>query len=141
MAEAEAQFRKYLSEKGLRVTEERLAILQEVMSLHKHFEADDVHAGLRRSEQRISQATVFRTLVLLVDSGIVRKNPCERIPGRYEHVFGHEHHDHLVCLRCGRIIEFQNGPIEKWQEKVAKQHDFRMAGHYLVIRGYCKECR
>ncbi len=130
-----------MSAKGLGVTDQRVAILDEVMSLHRHFEADDVHARLRQKGHRISPATIFRTLALLVESGIVQKNPCEQMLGRYEHVFGHQHHDHLVCLACGRIMEFRDGPIERWQQKVAEEHDFQMAGHHLIIRGYCSRCR
>ena len=138
--DAERRFREYLSEKGLRFTSERLAILLHVMSLHEHFEVDDLHHQLRQKGLSISHATVFRTLALLIDSGIVQKIPCQKMPARYEHVFGHDHHDHMLCLRCGRIIEFHNAPIERSQEKVAKEHGFQMTGHHLIMRGYCENC-
>jgi len=141
MRSAEQIFRDYLASKGLRFTREREEILQEVMKIHSHFEVEDLFARLRKKKAGISRASIYRTLPLLLDSGIVRKTPCEAMRARYEHILGHEHHDHMVCLRCGRVIEFKDDDIERLQEKAAKAHGFHVLGHRLVISGLCSRCR
>jgi Fur family ferric uptake transcriptional regulator len=139
--DAEERFREFLRERGLRFTRERKAVLREVMAVHGHFEAYDIAARLRKKGKRVSQTSVYRTLPLLIESGIVRKTPCEDMKARFEHVFGHTHHDHLVCLRCGKVIEFRNDGIEKLQKDVARRKKFAMVGHRLIISGYCSRCR
>ena len=140
MRDAEIEFRSFLRRKGLRFTPERLSILKEVMASNGHFEADDIFVRLRRKKNRASQTSVFRTLPLLVEAGIVRKTPCDQMEARYEPVFGMDHHDHLICIRCGRIIEFSDEEIERLQEKVAREHQFTLLGHRLVLSGYCDQC-
>jgi Fur family ferric uptake transcriptional regulator len=137
---ASAKFKEFLRARRLRNTRERSVILDEVMRLHTHFEPEDIVMRLRRRGKGISRASVYRTMALLVDAGIVRKTPCDQMPARYEHVLGHNHHDHLVCTGCGRIIEFHDEKIERRQREVARRRGFRMTGHRLVISGYCKAC-
>ena len=141
MHSAEQLFRSYLISKSLRFTPERRKILKEVMGIHGHFEVEDIFTRLRRKKANISRASIYRTMPLLLDSGIVRKTPCELMAARYEHILGHEHHDHMVCISCGRIIEFKKDKIEKLQEDAAKEHAFKILGHRLIISGLCKGCR
>ena len=141
MDKTEKEFGRFLKTKGLRFTPERLAILREVIASDAHFEAEDIFIRLRGKESKASQTSVFRTLNLLVEAGIVRKNPCDRMDARYEPVFGVDHHDHLVCIRCGRIIEFKDETIESQQKKIAAKHNFALVGHRLVLSGYCRECK
>jgi Fur family ferric uptake transcriptional regulator len=93
----------------------------------------------------LSLATVYRTLSLLVQAGIVRKVSAGEdvdIGGSwYEHIWRREHHDHLVCLRCGRVIEFSYPAIEILQEAVARDHGFLLEGHRLELTGTCPDCR
>ena len=141
MENAEKEFRRFLKKKGLRNTPERFAILREVQASEGHFEVDDIFVRLRGNKPRVSQTTVFRTLNLLVEAGMVNKTLCDRMEARYEAVFGMDHHDHLVCLRCGRVIEFKDEAIETFQEKVARKYNFALVGHRLVLSGYCQACR
>jgi len=141
MESAEQLFAKFLKSKGLRFTRERRDILGEVMKIHDHFEVDDIFLRLRKRSIKISHASIYRTLPLLVESGIVLKTPCDKMNARYEHVVGHKHHDHFVCVNCGRIIEFNDTKIEKLQEENAKKFRFKMLGHRLVISGLCEKCR
>ena len=140
MQSAETQFRTYLKSKGFRFTNERRLILQEIMKLHDHFDPEDLVMKLRKKDAGVSRTSVYRTLPLLVESRIVRKTPCDRMSGHYEHVFGHGHHDHLLCLGCGRIIEFYDNSIEKLQERIVRKEHFEMTGHRLVISGFCRDC-
>lgn len=140
MTDAEKVFKRYLENHGLRFTQERRLILSEINSLSDHFEVEDLVLQLRSSGRQVSTASVYRTIPLLIDAGIIIKNPCDQMQARLEPVFGHEHHDHLVCIKCKKIIEFRDDEIEKRQETVAKTHGFSMEGHRLVISGYCPEC-
>ena len=141
MQDAESEFRNYLEERGYRTTPERFAVLREVIRSEGHFEADDIFVRLRSKSVSASQTSVYRTLNLLVEAGIVRKNPCDRMSARYEAVFGSEHHDHLICLRCGRIIEFQDENLQRILKEVADRRRFELVGHRLVLSGYCEDCR
>ncbi len=141
MKEAEETFKKFLANQGLRYTRERRLILEEVMARHRHFEPYDLFTRIRAKGEKVSPASVYRTLPLLIQSGIVVKNPCDQMSARHEHVMGHGHHDHLICLECGKIIEFQNDKIQKQLEQAARSHRFRMENHRLVISGLCQSCR
>jgi len=141
MEPAEQVFRVYLSSKGLRLTGERKEILDEVMHTHSHFEVEDIFYKLRRKDANVSRASIYRMLPLLLESGIIRKTHCDVMKARYEHVLGHEHHDHMVCVKCGKTIEFKKEEIEKLQQEAAKEHHFKMLGHRLIISGLCKNCK
>ena len=141
MKDAEKDFRKFLKKKDLRCTRERFVILREVLTTREHFEADDIHLRLKEKKFAVSQASVYRTLPLLLEAGIVRKTPCDVMNARYEQVYGTAHHDHMVCLSCGKIIEFKSEKIEELQKTAARRHGFKMMGHRLVISGLCKDCR
>lgn len=141
MVNAEKIFKRYLEEQGMRYTQERRLLLKEITSLNDHFEVEDLVHRLRSSGKKVSTASVYRTIPLLIEAGIIIKNPCDHMQARLEPVFGHEHHDHLVCIKCKKIVEFMDDEIEKLQEKVAKKHGFSMEGHRLVISGYCPECK
>lgn len=134
-------FHDYLRKNRLKFTHERKAILEGIFSLHKHFDADELYEKLHYRHKRISRASIYRTLPLLVRSGLIKETL--RCLGRssYEHIFGHRHHDHLVCLKCGKVIEFSNDKIEELQNTVCKKYHFQPIEHRLGIRGYCKECR
>ncbi len=131
----------YLRSKGLKFTPERRLILREVFSTHRHFEVDDLFIRIRRRDKRISRSTLYRTLRIMVECGLLREVLFGERHSHYEHVLGHEHHDHLLCLGCGRVIEFSNDSIENLQEKVCKKHEFLAKGHRLQITGYCRKCR
>lgn len=141
METVEERLRAYLKSKGLRFTAERRTILREIMALHDHFEPEVFVFALRGKGLNVSRASVYRTLPLLVEAGIVHKTSFDVLGARYEHIFGHEHHDHMVCVRCGEIIEFTNDEIESLQKEVAEKYEFEMVGHRLVIRGLCGKCR
>ena len=138
---AEETLRKYLSRRGLRLTSERRHILKEVFSSHRHFETEDVMERLRARGLRVSRATVYRTLAVLVKGGLLREVSFGERHTHYEHRLGHPHHDHLYCLKCGKVIEFRSVGIESLQEQICKKMEFEALAHLLQISGYCKACR
>src|SRR3989339_1032456 len=115
MLSKEDIFKEYLTSRKLKFTAERQAILDRVFENHKHFEADELLVDLRLNDMKISKATIYRTLALLVKCGLLREVIFGEKHAHYEHVYGHEHHEHLVCIKCGKIIEFSDERIEKYQ--------------------------
>ncbi|MEK6634947.1 MAG: Fur family transcriptional regulator [Planctomycetota bacterium] len=140
MLSKEDIFKKYLASKNLKFTTERQVILDRVFADHKHFEADELLVDLRLNDLKVSKATIYRTLALLVQSGLLREVIYGERHAHYEHVYGHEHHDHLVCNNCDKIIEFTEHRIEKLQEEVCKKNKFKAASHRLQIQGLCEDC-
>lgn len=133
-------FREYLARHRLKMTQERKAILEEAFRIQGHFDADDLLLRFRRMGRPVSRATIYRTLGHLLDSGLLRKVVVGQGQALYEPVHGREHHDHLVCLGCGKLIEFSNDDIEELQSRVCREHGFRMTRHVHQILGYCQAC-
>jgi len=142
MASARDSFVAFLRRKGLKVTRPRLRILDTVLARERcHFTADDLARSVRtRARRRISRSTIYRTLVLLAESGIVRQQRIHEGITSYERMVDEEHHDHMICTECGRIIEFHSPELEVVQELVCRQHGFVPSGHVLHIRGRCARC-
>ena len=140
MKTEEKIFRYFLISRDLKFTRERAIILQEVFQRHDHFEAENLHSSIKKKGKRTSRATVYRTLELLVQCGLLEVVDFGGNSHHYEHVLGHQHHDHLICERCGRIIEFTHRPLEKLKEKVCKEMNFYGRSHVLKISGICHRC-
>ncbi len=138
--DAATRFATYLADHRLKMTRERRAVLEEMLEVRGHFDADQLLAIFRRKGRPVSRATLYRTLSRLVEAGLVHKIEMERGQARYEPMFGRHHHDHMVCVACGRIIEFENRDIERLQEEVCRRKRFNMTGHTPQIRGYCSDC-
>jgi Fur family ferric uptake transcriptional regulator len=134
-------FQEFLSRKGMRSTPEREEILGEVFAHHDHFDVEELIMRLRQRGLKISRASVYRTLALLVESGLVQEVYVEDGHMHYEHVYGHDHHCHMRCLGCRQIIEFHNDDMEKVEKSVGADHNFQVTGHKLEIYGYCASCR
>ncbi len=136
------KFEEFLATRALRLTPERKAILDEVFSSHRHFDGDELTARLlkRKGDVRVSRATVYRALRLMVEAGLLRR--VARPNGRevYEHDYGYPQHDHFICRNCGELIEFQNEAISKVLDDVAARHGFRVSGHRLEVYGLCENC-
>lgn len=137
---AAEQFRQYLAQEGLKVTSERLAIVAAILATPHHFEVDDLLVTLQRGDHRVSRATLYRTMTHLLKAQVVRRVRGPDGNPRYECMTGREHHDHMVCLGCGDILEFTNQRIEELQLLVCGQQGFTMTDHTLRIEGYCKTC-
>lgn len=134
-------FREFLENKGMRVTPEREDILAEVFAEHEHFDVEELIMRLRQKGKRSSRASVYRTLALLVESGLVQEVFYEDGHMHYEHIYGHEHHCHLRCLGCSKIIEFRNQTVEAAEKNIGQEYGFEVTGHRLEILGFCPDCR
>src|SRR5580765_2911695 len=133
-------FRKYLEKRGLKLTAERHAVFDELFARHEHFEADELLVRLRAKHKKISRATIYRTLELLVDSGIVGRVRIGESGYRYERLRAGQHHDHLICNECGRVIEFFEPRIESLQDDVCERYGFLPLSHGRQMRGICRKC-
>lgn len=133
------KFREFLEIRGEKLTEPRRVLVRHIFSTHKHFDADELVADLQREGRRVSRATVYRTLRLLVEAGLLREL---RLTNRtaYEHDFGYPSHDHLHCTECNTVIEFNNEQVRRLREAVSLEHGFQATGHRFMITGTCLAC-
>ena len=134
-------FRKFLLGHNLKMTKERAALLREIFSIHYHFEADELLFKMKEKSVKISRATVYRTLELLVKSGMVRRVHLGEDHYHYEHVTGNSHHDHLICTTCGGVIEFHDEELEAAPAEICGKKKFTPTFHNLQILGVCDACR
>jgi len=134
-------FRQYLEKKGQRLTRERNAVLEKAFSYKGHFDPETLYVDMRKKGMKASRASVYRTLNLLYECGLVEKVGKIEQGTVYEHSIGRKHHDHMVCIQCGKIIEFYSEKLEKLQDKICRDMSFKGKNHILEIRGYCRDCQ
>jgi Fur family transcriptional regulator, ferric uptake regulator len=130
-------FQTLLKKEGLKVTSQRLLVAETIFSLHNHFTADSLLDLLKDRRDEISKATIYRILSIMVKGNLLIEHDFGKEYKFFEHIIGHEHHDHIICINCGRIVEFLENDIEKLQEKAAKENGFQIKGHSLNIYGEC----
>lgn len=133
-------FIHHLRRKGGRVTPERLHLFDEIFRRHGHIDAERLLAAMQARGIKISRATVYRNLDLLVECGLVRKQRLGRRHYLYEHVHPGQRHDHLVCRECGRVVEFVSPGISALQREIARAHGFDPSEHTLQISSVCRQC-
>ncbi len=136
-----SHFQELLEKKGLKYTYERKLILEEVARLKEHFDADSLYERFKKRGLRISRDTVYRTLPLLLESNVVQKSAGAGHREFFERIGAKGHHDHMICVQCGKIIEFQCQEIEKLQDKKAAEYGFKLTFHDHRLFGSCKDCR
>jgi Fur family ferric uptake transcriptional regulator len=129
---------RYLESKGLKQTKQREAILDVFLEATGHITSEELCARVRESFPHIGYTTVYRTMKLLCDAGLAHERHFDGGVTRYE--IPHEHHDHLVCTRCGKIIEFECAMIESAQEAIAERYGFHVLRHRHELYGHCAEC-
>lgn len=135
------KFKDLLEEKGLKLTYERKFIFDEISHLKNHFDADSLYERFRSRGLRISRDTVYRTIPLLLESGVIQKSVGEGKREFFERTSAKGHHDHIVCVRCRKIIEFRCEEIENLQEQVCSEHGFKLIFHDHRLFGYCRDCQ
>jgi Fur family ferric uptake transcriptional regulator len=134
-------FEEYLKRQRLKMTDPRRTMVRVALAQTGHFTADDVHGRLREEGERVSLATVYRTLALLEESGLLEGHDFADGQRRYERALKREHHDHLICIDCRAVVEFQNRAIEELQEQVLVEHGFKMVHHALTMFASCETLR
>jgi Fur family ferric uptake transcriptional regulator len=138
--EALDRFEKFLEAKALRLTDARAAIVEAALARSGHYPIEDLIADLKRLGIRGSKATVYRTLPLLAEAGIVKPAIVAGDSKSYETTWGADHHDHLVCGRCGKVVEFGFEAFEILQREVAGRYGFRLDNHHHELVSTCPDC-
>lgn len=140
MTEEQELFLKHIQKAGLKRTSQRDLILDVFLRTEEHLSSEDLYNLVKKEDPSIGQTTVYRTLKLLTEAGLAREVRFGDGRTHYEHNYNHEHHDHMICVECGKIIEFFSPQLEAIQDEMAEKHGFEMTSHSLRMWGYCKEC-
>lgn len=135
------QFEDYLKSCGLRLTQKRLDILNQVFDYPGHFQTEDLLVQMRRNGYLVSRPTIYRTLPLLVKSGLLTEFIDAQKNTRYESIHSLQEHAHLICLRCNQIVEFKEPRIDALQKSVCEAHQFKPVRFRNEIIGHCAECQ
>ena len=131
----------YMEKKGLRSTEQRRLIVDIFFDAHAHITIEELLSQVRARDPGVGYATVYRTLKLLAECGVANERRFEDGITRYEIANDGEHHDHLICVECRSIEEFEEPAIEQLQDEVAKRYGFEVRSHKHELYGICKKCR
>jgi Fur family ferric uptake transcriptional regulator len=141
MTEEQEVFLKHIQKAGLKRTAQRDLILEVFLRMEKHLSSEDLYRLVQNEDPTIGQTTVYRTLKLLTEAGLAREVRFGDGRTHYEHNYKHEHHDHMICTECGKIIEFYSAELEAIQDAMAAKHRFEVKQHLLRILGICANCR
>ncbi|QQS45935.1 MAG: transcriptional repressor [Acidobacteriota bacterium] len=134
-------FLDHLRNAGFKRTAQRELILDVFLKSEGHLSAEDLYHLVKIEDPNVGFTTVYRTLKLLAECGLAREERLGDGRKRYEHNYNHEHHDHLICTECGRLIEFYSEIIEKKQDEIAAHYKFLPTHHSLRIFGLCSNCQ
>ena len=129
-----------LKSQGVRLTAQRQLIVRRAAA-YLHFTAEELVNDVRKIDSSVARGTIYRTLALMHQAGVVEKHDFRYGPPNYEVTFGKAHHDHLMCVRCGEIIEFQAPEIERIQDEVVTKHGYELLSHTHKLYGLCRACR
>ena len=135
------RFGRYLRDRRLPVTRQRMEVTEAVARVADHPSADRIQRDLAGRNIRVATATIYRTLELLVESGLVRQHDFGEGFRRFESVSDQDRHEHLICQRCGRVVEFSNDRLERMLELIADEQDFLHRRHRVEVYGLCPDCR
>ena len=134
-------FSDYLEKNNLKRTPHRDLILETFLENEGHRSVEDIYHTVKAIDPRIGYTTVYRMMKLLSSCGLAREIELADGITRYEHLFNHEHHDHMICMECGKSIEFYNPEIEALQDAASEELGFKVLDHKLQIYGVCVDCR
>lgn len=137
LEEVRAIFRAFLKKQNLRQTPERFMVLEEIYATDDHVDADELYLRLRQKGNRVSRATVYNTLDLLLDCDLVGRHQFGKNQAKYERAYSYWQHDHLICLDCNAVLEFCDPRIQSIQEMVAEIYQFDIKHHALHLYGHC----
>lgn len=134
-------FLEHIQKAGLRKTGQRDLILETFLKTEDHLTSEDLYWLVHKQDPSVGHTTVYRTLKLLTEAGLAREVRFGDNKTYYEHHYDHEHHDHLICTQCGKVIEFFSPEIEDLQEQMAEKFGFKLSHHSLRMWGLCPECQ
>ena len=139
---ARQRFLEFLAQKNLRMTGQRQAIIETVFSTEEHFTAEQLLEWSRRRDKSVSRATVYRTLPLLTESGLVREMDFGKEHKFYDPNYAeHPRHNHIICQDCGKIVEFESEKIEHVENEISRRLGYAVKSHRLQITATCEEFR
>ncbi|MFO7660638.1 MAG: Fur family transcriptional regulator [Candidatus Cloacimonadaceae bacterium] len=141
MQDHETIFKAFLEQKGLKFTRPRRMILSSIFALHEHFDIEQLYESIRSKSKDVSRATVYRTIPLLVEAGLIQRSLRSETRDTYEHILGHPRHAHWVCKNCGAVLETDMQEIVKLLHQKAKTLNFQIDDISLIINGLCWKCR
>src|SRR5438477_6326668 len=141
MTEEQEVFYQHIQQKGLKRTAQRDLSLEVFLHTEGHMSGEDLDQLVREKDPTVGQTTVDRTLRLLTDAGLAREVRFGDGRAHYEHNYKHEHHDHMICSKCGKIIEFYSPDLEAIQDAMAAKYKFELRSHLLRMIGICADCR
>ena len=130
-----------LKKEGLRHTNQRQAVWDEIKSSDEHRDAEEIYSALRKNELNVSRATVYRTIDVLHKNNLIRKIELGDSPAKYENKLNSDHHDHIICVQCGRIEEYVDEVIENRQDKIVEDLGFKMIRHIHQLFVLCTDCQ
>lgn len=130
-------FQTYLRKKGHRSTPERLKVLREIYSSPDHLDADEIFMNLKLKKANVSRATVYNTLEILVECNLVSQNSFGHKHLHYERSYGYKKHHHIICEKCGRVVEFTSPKIDQELSGICKKHGFKLKRNVLQLFGEC----
>lgn len=130
-------FSSHLKEHNQRQTPERFMVLEEIYRSDGHFDADDIFFNMKDTDARVSRATVYNTLDLLVEAGLVQRQQFGKNQYYYERAYAYQQHDHIICKKCGTVLEFCDPRIQEIKTMMEKMHEFNISGHSLHFFGTC----
>lgn len=134
------QLKRVLKKEGLRYTQQRQSVWDELCATNDHRDAEEIYLAIRQSGLNVSRATVYRTIDVLVKNKMVRKLELGDGRARYEHKINATHHDHLICIQCGKIEEFMDEVIESRQDEIVKKFGYKLVRHIHQLFIICSEC-
>jgi Fur family transcriptional regulator, ferric uptake regulator len=132
--------KKFIIKKGLKHSKQRDSILSVFLEIERHVTIDELWAAVKMKYPAIGFATVYRTMKVLCECGLCSEIYLDDGTTRYEHLYNHDHHDHLVCTKCGSFIEVVSEEIEKLQEQLMKRYGFSPQYHRMNLYGICQDC-
>jgi len=132
---------EFMRSRGLKLTGPRKRVVEKLLSVKGHVTADELIELLKKDRTPVSKATVYRTLALVSQSGLIDGHDFDSGRRVYEPMVGRAHHDHMYCIHCGKVIEFSEEAIERLQDMVVSRHKFTPVYHSHKIFGYCADCR